>query len=365
MSFDPQREDYERLGLRYARSLDGSSPAGAAHAFASFGRRFAQDRDSLPQLDSDRAFHLVAQATRLIDYELPFASEDRAASLVDDGHRLLDEALSLDPTCFDAQRMKAAAQCGSFEGFLEFLGSQHDTVLATCKEQREEALRPAADPSTAERTRLAADLAMRPYLRWVAAWAEQALICGRNRQAISIAQRALEEDPRDKADVRFTMALAYAKLEDRDGLDQLTQSNHAAGRLRPADDPWTLLARLALAYKSLNMDEARRQLKALLSTFPHAAEALLRQIELPDGVFARLSVMPYSEDELILAISEGTVLLQEGFDPQGKGSLSSWIMQETMQLHPEAALALMADFQDGAGGGYNGKQNPTFGGNGA
>ena len=123
MSFDPQREDYERLGLRFARSLDSNDPANAAHAFATFGRRFAQDRDSLPQSDSDRAFHLVAEATRLIDYELPFATEDRAAKIIDNGHRLLDEALAIDPTCYDALRMKAAAQSNSFEGFLEFLSS--------------------------------------------------------------------------------------------------------------------------------------------------------------------------------------------------------------------------------------------------
>ena len=351
MSFDPQREDYERLGLRFARSLDNNDPANAAHAFATFGRRFAQDRDSLPQSDSDRAFHLVAEATRLIDYELPFATEDRAAKIIDNGHRLLDEALAIDPTCYDALRMKAAAQSNSFEGFLEFLAEQSPVVRATCEEQRDEALKATISANTGERVRLAADLAMRPYLRWIASWAEQALICGRNKESLRIAQQALDEDPHDKADVRFTMTLAYAKLEDEDGLEVLIQSNHTAGRIRPADDPWTLLARLALAHKRLDMDAAGKHLDTLLATFPHAAEALLRQIELPDGVFSRLSVLPYSEDELILAISEATVLLQEGFDTYGKGVLSSWIMQETMQRRPQAALSLMTDFQDGRNGG--------------
>ena len=66
MAFDPKREDYQRLALRFAHELDAGDPMIAARSFASFGRRFAQDRDSLPQSDSDRAFHLVTLATDLI-----------------------------------------------------------------------------------------------------------------------------------------------------------------------------------------------------------------------------------------------------------------------------------------------------------
>ena len=82
MAFDPKREDYQRLALRFAHELDAGDPMIAARSFASFGRRFAQDRDSLPQSDSDRAFHLVTLATDLIDYQLPFASDEQATSIV-------------------------------------------------------------------------------------------------------------------------------------------------------------------------------------------------------------------------------------------------------------------------------------------
>ena len=122
MSFDPNREDYQRLGLRFARSLDGGDPSGAAKAFASFGRRFSQDRDSLPQTDADRAFHLVARATMVIDYKLPFAESDaRAAELIQRGHTLLDEALALDPNCHDAVRMQHAATIAGFDAFFHYL----------------------------------------------------------------------------------------------------------------------------------------------------------------------------------------------------------------------------------------------------
>ena len=126
MSYDPHREDYQRLGLRFARSLDGKDPAAATRAFASFGRRFSQNRDSLPQSDADRAFHLVAEATTLIDYELPFADDAHAEELIERGHRLLDEALALDGRCHDALRMKQAAESTSFESYYDFLAKSAD-----------------------------------------------------------------------------------------------------------------------------------------------------------------------------------------------------------------------------------------------
>ena len=85
------------------------------------------------------------------------------------------------------------------------------------------------------------------------------------------------------------------------------------------------LARISLAHKRHDMDEASRLLGRLIATYPHAALALTSQKELPDGVFARLAVAPLSEDELILAVSEGTVLLQEGRDDAGRGVLGTWV----------------------------------------
>lgn len=341
MAYDPQREDYQRLGLRFARSLDNADTAKATRAFAAFGRRFALDRDSLPQSDGDRAFHLVAIAARLIDHDLPFATDERAQEIIDDGHRILDEALMLDAHCYDAVRMKSAATNPSFETFLAFLNERSAEVRAHCESER--AL--AVDDVSPERARLMADIAMRPYLRWVATQAEQALICGRNKESLRFAHEVLELDPRDGADVRFTAALAYAKLEDEQGLDALAESGRKAGRSRPADDAWMQLSRIALAHKQNDMRAARACLERLLNTYPHAGEALIRQTELPDGVFARFAAAPYSEDELIIALSEGTVLLQEGVDPQGRGVLSAWVSSETAKLRPRAMLAVMSDDQ--------------------
>lgn len=338
MAFDPQREDYQRLGLRFAQSLHSLDSASATRAFASFGRRFAQDRDSLPQTDSDRAFHLVALATKAIDYELPFATEERAEQIIEDGHRILDEAIALDPQCHDAIRMKAAASNPSFDTFLGFLNEHEDEVRAHCEQMRAQA--PANEPS--ERAHLLADLSMRPYARWVAAQAEQALICGRNKESLRHAYKLLELDPHDQADVRFTAAYALAKLEDEVGLDELVSSGRKTGRLRPSDDAWTTFAYLSIHFKKNDLNAACDALESMLARYPHAAEAMIRQNELPDGVFSRLAAIPYSEDEIILAMSEGAVLLQEGVAPTGRGVLSTWLAHQTAQRRPQAMLAVIA-----------------------
>lgn len=110
MAHDARKEDYQRLGLRFIRQLDGEDSGVAMKAFAGFGQRFSTDRDSLPQTDADRAFHLVSKAADLIDYQLPFADATHAGELVVQGKRLLLEATALDPNCFDAQRMLSSAE---------------------------------------------------------------------------------------------------------------------------------------------------------------------------------------------------------------------------------------------------------------
>ena len=52
-------------------------------------------------------------------------------------------------------------------------------------------------------------------------------------------------------------------------------------------------------------------------------------------MFARLAMPPFSEDELILAVSECTVLLQEGRDVSGHGAFGAWVRKEASLLVPE------------------------------
>ena len=332
MAHDPKREDYQRMSLRFARELDDAEPGEAARAFASFGRRFAQDRDSLPQSDADRAFHLVAVVAEMIDHQLLFASEEQASGLIARGKSLLDEALSLDPTCYDAMRMRLSTEAPTSEKHYRALADRADEVRAHCESQRNEAVA----SLSGERATLAAAMAMRPYWRWLATLAEMALICGHNTVAIDAAEKLLESDPSDSCDVRFTLAYALAKLEDGPGLDRLEERYATISPMRPANDAWMLLARAALAHKRYDLAAARELLAELLAAYPGGGPELIRQIDFPDGEFARLAVPPYSCDELTLAVSEGIVLLQEGSDYEGKGVFGSWVAKTVAELRPEA-----------------------------
>ncbi|MGI6230682.1 MAG: response regulator receiver protein [Tractidigestivibacter sp.] len=333
MSFDPRQEDYQRLALRFASQLDEQNPSDAAHAFSDFGRRYALERDKLPQTNSDRAFHLVVKATSDIDYELPFANSENAAKLVTHASKLLDEAISIDHNCYDAIRMKESRRVAGFEPYFQFLLAGAEDVRKGCEELRSKV----GTSLSVERAALARDIAMRPYLRWMGSLAEESLICGRNRFTIKVGEKLLEADPADSADVRFTMALAYAKLEDEAGLDAFIARERAINPLRSFDDAWTQLARIALAYKRRDFPAAREQILQLVTTYNGFAAALIHQVEIPDGVFSRLDATPYSEDELLLALSEGTVLLQEGYGESGRGSLGTWLANTASELYPEAA----------------------------
>lgn len=335
MAHDPKREDYQRLSLRLALSLDASDADDLPRVFASFGRRFAQDRDSLPQSDADRAFHLVALATELVDYQLPFvADDDQAAALERRARALLDEARALDPSCHDAARMRFFLDVPSVEERCRFLADGEKDVRSSCEAQRERV----CSALDGEREALAATIAMRPYWRWLSAMAEGALVAGRNREAAELAGRLLDADPSDLSDVRFTLAYALAKLEDAPGLARLVERYQRVSPMRPADDAWVLLAQLALAYKGYDLAAARGLLGRLLAAYPTSTRSLASQIEVAGGLFARVRVAPYSEDEMVLALSEGVVLLQEGGLPGGHGALGTWVERTVRELVPPAAL---------------------------
>lgn len=333
MAHDPKREDYLRLSLRYALELDAADTASAARAFATFGRRFARERDSLPQSDADRAFHLVALATKIVDYQLPFAAEPAAEQLIARGRALLEEAVSLDPSCWDAHRMLSASRSTSVDERYLYLAEQVEGVRVACEAERDQAV----EDFGGERAALGATIAMRPYWRWLASMAEDALICGRNHDAINAAERLLSSDPSDLSDVRFTLAYALAKLEDEGGLEELARRYETISPARPANDAWLLLARCSLAHKRCDYAAARAVVRQLLETYPGCGFILIRQGELPDGEFARLRVAPYSEDELVLAVSEGVVLLQEGNDRGGRGVFGSWLARTVAELDPRSA----------------------------
>ena len=321
MAHNANTEDYQRLALRYVMA-DGADPASAMAGYSRFWRDFSLDRDSLPQTDADRAFHLVALATQTLDYRLPFATDAQVDGLLSRGRAMLDEALTLDPNCFDARRMRFCMTSPSFDERYAFLVENKDEVKRICMDAAAEAL---TDDGN-ERSELASRLAIYPYLRWLAALADHALVCGHNTSCLAYCRELLELDPSDLSDVRFTMALCYAKTEDQDGLDNMYAFIDDGSGPLLLDTAWTLIARMALAYKANRLKDAADILNDICAMYPRAERALERQTELPDGLFARIRTIPCSEDELILALSEATVLTQEGADDYPMGPFGLWIV---------------------------------------
>ena len=135
----------------------------------------------------------------------------------------------------------------------------------------------------------------------------------------------------------------------RNGVFELERRYAEISPLRGPDDAWVMLSHVALAHKRCDFAGARAWLARIIELYPGAAGALIRQAELPDGEFARLRVVPYSEDELILAISEGIVLLQEGNDRSGRGVLGSWVAREVARLDPAAAREAAVEARPGEG----------------
>lgn len=361
MAFDAHIEDFQRMGLRQALSVDEQDPFGAMRSMASFRRRFAQNRDSLPQSDDDRAFYLVARATDVIDYQLPFADDKGAERLIAEGRKLLLEACELSDSCHDARRMLAAADNPSFEDHYRFLADGAEAVRADCERRAGALDLPDGDART-----LGRHLALAPYERWLAALSARALECGHYRRCIEAGERLLALDEDDPADARLTMALAYAKLEDGEGLAALMQAHPDARRHQ---NPWYGLAKLALAFKSRDFDAAERRLSRLLAAHPGSGTTMTRQDWLPAGVYARIVVRPGSEDELILAVSEATVILQEGCDPNERGTLGSWIasrpavIRESGREGANARGPMVGNRHQGAGGpGANEANNGNAGG---
>lgn len=335
MAFDAHMEDFQRMGLSHLSAGGGSNRFAEARAYADFGRRFDRDGDALASSDADRAFHLVARATDLIDYRLPFSAEEDARRIIGEARRLLEEAVGMDPSCHDARRMLDAADSPSFDAHYHFLVATEREVAATA----ERAAR-AAEGREGASARLARDLAWRPYLRWLAAEAAQALVCGRYRACVEVSGRLMAADAEGVADSWRTLALALAKLEEEAALEALVRSRGGV-----AADPWLALATLALAHRSRDLARASRVVGDLIAGWPHAGRTLSRQDDLPDGAFARPVVEPRGEDELAIATSEAAVLLQEGRDREGRGTLGTWLARE-----PQVVEAARRDEAEGDGG---------------
>ena len=334
MAFDPMEEDCARLMLESMRreKIYPIENFGYARRFI---RSYSKDPSSLVHTDRDRSFHLTTKATEIVDYRVPFLTdESEFEKQVEQAEDYLREATELDAGNWDAQRMLAAVETESNDDYVSYLLDNRAAVKADL----DEAEASTEDPYSREYAR---DLASRPYLRWQASLASRALIAGQYRLALDVVEESLAFKPGDPAGIRHTGMLALAKLERSQGeLDDYRVRHaeaylpHAVSRRRRRRgldrDAWTLIAEISCAYRALDYEQATGKLSLLLQTYPRAAEPLYYQAEFPDGLYGRVNVEPESEDELILALSEATPLLQEGYGAPDSASFSLWIAEHEL-----------------------------------
>ena len=173
--------------------------------------------------------------------------------------------------------------------------------------------------------------------------ASRLFIAGQYRMALMCAEEGLRAYPLDMAGIRHTGMLALAKLEVAPDELKRYRARHAAAyqlagksasrRTQPgghAPDAWSLIAQMSLAYRSFDMAGATTALRTLMRVYPRSAQSLYFQAEFPDGVFSRVNVQPGSEDELVLALSEATPLLQEGMGTPDSASFALWIAEHDL-----------------------------------
>ena len=330
MAFDPIQEDCLRLILESMRR-DRIYPLDDAMYIERAMERFREDPAQLITCDRDRSFHLMAKATEILDYRTPFLTDEAEIDRQETLAQIhLKEAVELDASNWDARRMLAALDAPSNDAYVSYLldnrGAVERDLAATIESADDAYSREFAD-----------DLARRPLLRWLAATASRAVIAGQYRLALDVVEESLGYAPADPGGIRHTGMLALAKLEAP--LQDLKQyrrrhavSYQIAGPLRRRHhmaektlDAWTLLAEMSASYRSFDYAGAGRALHQLMRSYPDAAEPLYFQAEFPDGLFARVNIVPGSQDELILALSEATPLLQEGIGAPDNASFASWI----------------------------------------
>ena len=328
MAFDPLQEDFLHIVLQ-SSSAKTSKGTPDQLGIADLFEQYQKDPDALIKNDINRARHLVARATMQLDYEAPFyTEEEQAQKAIASAEKLLKQAFELDSKNLDAQRMLHALKSTAVSEHLDFL-LEHEQLAQ--KQFDEAALQVNASSTVFEH-----DLAIlhtRPALRWFASIAQKAFIAGRYQLSLDYCNKALALDPSDVADVKYTAMYAMAKLEY-----SLKDLMAFAGQYIDLDAPrcnaWLMLAAIAISYKNLNMDVARTFLEKLFDSYPTAARVLRLQGELPNGIWHRVNVHPFSEDELIQALSEAMPLLQEGLGAPLSAPFALWLaMNPLVEAH--------------------------------
>ena len=256
-----------------------------------------QNPEAYIDSDAERAFALLAQAIR------KFNESARDDDLLDDDQYMAarnkrfetlrgacQAALSLDATCLDAQLLLTLATVGRPDKLLDALCELEEK----CADGPAFAQLDWGNPWDRARLRLRAAIS------------RTCADCACWKMALEAANSVLgvTESAGDPLGARNTAALAYARLEDEEGLNALearfTQGN-----------AWTSLARCLLLYKLERTPAARRSLRGFAQLNQGAAYAMMRpvfvEVYLPD----RPDYAPGSFEEAMAAVHEAEVIIAD------------------------------------------------------
>ena len=303
---DARAEALERTVLRKARELGISSEA-ARHELALSVRA---NPDAYVSAAPERALLLLAQALESIG-----ESRDRDDYLDDDQYRLAfmgrmgvlaaasEKALEIDPESLDAKLLLAIATPQPVDRRVRSMAEALAEAEATTE-------KPGSDEALARELGLPegySNLFCRPRLRVLAAISRWSLLAGQPRRAVKNALKLLAATKRehDPYGARFTLALAYARLEDEAGFQEL---DRAWGH---RDSAWSALARMLLLFKLDRMPAARRALSGYVSVYESGAFGLANPTLVEPYLPDRPRFEPGSLDEVVLAVHEAEPIIQD------------------------------------------------------
>ena len=205
--------------------------------------------------------------------------------------------LKTDPVCTDARHILALAM----DSQLSSPNMPFDQMMLLSRESE-----PAAKVASEFSGGTTWDnVFVRPHLRLLAGLARQCLATTRYSLAASCCIRALEACPTDEVGARHTMAIALARLELEDNLNELDDNiNHESSA-------WSLLSRAILLYRLERYDSARRALRSFDSLVDGGAYALLYPVLLPPYLPARPEAAPLSFDAAMQAVFEAETVITD------------------------------------------------------
>ena len=294
----------EELILRCARRREAKLGSLSPRAFDELLENVREDVGAFIDTPQDVAFAELVRAVETYERELRGldALDDEAygierTRILNKLRKACQEIRKTDPGCIDAQHILAA----QLDNPLSRPNEAFDFMMAFGIEYRPSAEAAAEMPGGTSWD----NVFIRPHLRMVAGLARQAVATTRYTLAASCCLKALEACPTDEVGARHTMAIAWARLEDEEGLNELDD------RFNHESTAWSLLARALLLYRLERYDSARRALRSFARLVDGGAYALLMPVLLPPYLPARPEADPLGFDAAMQAVYEAETVISD------------------------------------------------------